>query len=165
VRAAGLNFRDVTVALGLVALRDSADAIGSECAGIVLEVGPGVDLVPGERVMGLVAGGFGPVAVSDRRLLARVPDDWSFAQAASVPIVFLTAYHGLVDLAGVKPGERLLVHAAAGGVGMAAVQLARHLASRCSPPPARGSGRRCGPWGWIARTSPPRARWSSGSAS
>jgi NAD(P)-dependent dehydrogenase (short-subunit alcohol dehydrogenase family)/acyl carrier protein len=56
-----------------------------------------------------------------------VPDGWSFAQAASVPIVFLTAYYGLVDLAGLKQGERVLVHAAAGGVGMAAVQLARHL--------------------------------------
>ena len=57
----------------------------------------------------------------------RVPDGWSFVQAAAVPIVFLTAYYGLVDLAGLGSGERLLVHAGAGGVGMAAVQLARHL--------------------------------------
>ena len=127
VRAAGLNFRDVTVALGLVSLRDSSDALGSECAGIVLEAGPGVDLVPGDRVMGLVAGGFGPIAIADSRLLTRVPEGWSFAQAASVPIVFLTAYYALVDLAAARPGERLLVHAAAGGVGMAAVQLARHM--------------------------------------
>ncbi|OEV06458.1 zinc-binding dehydrogenase, partial [Streptomyces oceani] len=52
---------------------------------------------------------------------------WSFAQAASVPIVFLTAYYALVDLGGVRAGERVLVHAAAGGVGSAAVQLGRHL--------------------------------------
>ena len=71
-----------------------------------------------------------------------MPEGWSFAQAAAVPVVFLTAYYGLVDLAGLQPGERLLVHAAAGGVGMAAVQLARHWGARCSRPPARPSGTR-----------------------
>ena len=81
--------------------------------------------LPGDRVMGLLSGGFGPVAVVDRRLLVRIPGGWSFAQAASVPIVFLTAYYALVDLAGLREGERLLVHSATGGVGMAAVQLAR----------------------------------------
>ena len=69
----------------------------------------------------------GRLAVTDRRLVVPVPEGWSFTQAASVPIVFLTAYYALVDLGGVKTGERLLVHAAAGGVGMAAVQLAGHL--------------------------------------
>ncbi len=77
--------------------------------------------------MGLVPDAFGPVAVADQRALVPIPDGWSFAQAAAVPIVFLTAYYALVDLAGLRPGERLLVHAAAGGVGMAAVQLAEHL--------------------------------------
>jgi NADPH:quinone reductase-like Zn-dependent oxidoreductase/acyl carrier protein len=125
VRAAGLNFRDVLIALGLY----PGDApLGSEAAGVVLEVGTGVsDLLPGDRVLGLVTEAFGPVAVADRRLLAPMPAGWSFAQAASVPVTFLTAYYGLVDLAGAGPGERVLVHAAAGGVGMAAVQLARHL--------------------------------------
>ncbi|WP_159060386.1 zinc-binding dehydrogenase, partial [Streptomyces griseoruber] len=70
---------------------------------------------------------FGPVAVADARKVARVPDGWSFAEAASVPVVFLTAYYALTDLGAVKPGESVLVHAAAGGVGMAAVQVARHL--------------------------------------
>ena len=65
--------------------------------------------------------------MTDRRLLVAVPEGWSFARAASVPTVFLTAYYGLVDLADLRPGESLLVHAAAGGVGMAAVQLAAHL--------------------------------------
>ena len=55
--------------------------------------------------MGLAAGGFGPVAVTDARLLTPVPAGWSFARAASVPVVFLTAYYGLVDLAGLRPGE------------------------------------------------------------
>ncbi len=125
LRAAGLNFRDVLIALGMY----PGEAImGGEGAGVVTEVGPGVEgLAVGDRVMGLFTGAFGPVAVADRRLMVRIPDRWSFIEAASVPIVFLTAYYGLVDLARLKAGERLLVHAAAGGVGMAAVQVAEHL--------------------------------------
>ena len=76
--------------------------------------------------MGMFAG-VGPLGVADRHSLARVPEGWSFAQAATVPVAFLTAHYGLVDLAALQPGERVLVHAATGGVGMAAVQLARHL--------------------------------------
>ncbi len=126
VRAAGLNFRDVLVALGMYPGRAS---VGSEAAGVVLEVGVGVDgLVVGDRVMGLMLdGGMGTVAVTDHRLVVPVPEGWSFVRAASVPLAFATAYYGLVDLAGVGRGERVLVHAAAGGVGMAAVQIARHL--------------------------------------
>ena len=125
VRAAGVNFRDVLITLGMY---PGGGSVGGEGAGAVLEVGPGVeDLAPGDRVMGLLDGAFGSVAVSDRRLLARIPQGWSFTRAASVPIVFLTAYYALVDLGRARPRERLLVHAAAGGVGIAAVQLARHL--------------------------------------
>ncbi|WP_436764123.1 SDR family NAD(P)-dependent oxidoreductase [Streptosporangium sp. V21-05] len=124
LRAAGLNFRDVLIALGVY---PGGARIGAEGAGVVVETGPGVTgLAPGDRVMGLIHGTVGPLAVTDRRYLTRVPAGWSFAQAATVPVAFLTAYHGLADLAGVRPGERLLVHAATGGVGMAAVQLARH---------------------------------------
>ncbi|MGW6445274.1 SDR family NAD(P)-dependent oxidoreductase [Lentzea sp. NPDC055074] len=123
VRAAGLNFRDVLITLGMY---PGEAQLGSEGAGVVLEVGPGVTgLVPGDRVMGLFSGGFGPVALADSRTVTRIPAGWSFTQAASVPVVFLTAYYALTDLANVQAGERVLVHAAAGGVGMAAVQLAR----------------------------------------
>ncbi|MEU2595231.1 type I polyketide synthase, partial [Streptomyces albidoflavus] len=73
-----------------------------------------------------VSGGFAPRAVADARMLAPVPDGWTWAQAASVPVAFLTAYYGLRDLAHLDSGESVLVHAAAGGVGMAAAQLARH---------------------------------------
>ncbi|MEV5162917.1 SDR family NAD(P)-dependent oxidoreductase, partial [Streptomyces sp. NPDC053728] len=125
VRAAGLNFRDVLIALDMY---PGHATMGIEGAGVVLETGPGVaGIVPGDRVMGLLSGGFGPTAVTDHRMIARIPDGWSFTEAASVPIVFLTAYYGLVDLAALQPGESVLVHAAAGGVGMAATQLARHL--------------------------------------
>ncbi|MFJ5075507.1 type I polyketide synthase [Streptomyces sp. NPDC088553] len=126
VRAAGVNFRDVLNTLGLYP--GDPGLLGLEGAGVVTEVGPGVTgLDVGDRVMGLFSGAFGPVVVADHRRVAVMPVDWTFAQAASAPIVFLTAYHALVDLAGLAEGERVLIHAAAGGVGMAAVQLARHL--------------------------------------
>ncbi len=125
VRAAGLNFRDVLITLGQY---PGVAPIGGEGAGVVLEVGADVgDLVPGDRVMGTMDDAFGPVAVTDRRRLVTIPEEWSLIDAASVPIVFLTAYYALVDLAGVAPGEALLVHAGAGGVGMAAVQIAKHI--------------------------------------
>ncbi|MFD4766022.1 SDR family NAD(P)-dependent oxidoreductase [Streptomyces niveus] len=126
VRAAGLNFRDVLIGLGMY---PGAGVMGSEGAGVVVETAPDVTgFAPGDRVFGLfLAGSFGPAVVADHRMVARIPEGWTFAQAASVPVVFLTAYHGLVDLAGLGAGDRVLVHAATGGVGTAAVQLAAHL--------------------------------------
>ncbi|MET8544882.1 SDR family NAD(P)-dependent oxidoreductase, partial [Kitasatospora sp. NPDC004799] len=124
VRAAGLNFRDVLIALGVY---PGAALMGGEGAGVVLETGPDSRFRPGDRVMGLVPGAFGPVTVADQRLLVRMPDDWPFARAASVPVVFLTAWYGLRDLGGLKAGDRVLIHAGTGGVGMAAIQLARRL--------------------------------------
>ncbi|WP_442974235.1 SDR family NAD(P)-dependent oxidoreductase, partial [Saccharothrix sp. NRRL B-16348] len=125
VRAAGVNFRDVLIALGMY---PDAALLGGEAAGTVLEVGPGVTRWQvGDRVLGLGSGTFGPRAVADQRVLAPVPDGWSFAQAAAVPVAFLTAWHGLVDLGRVGPGDRVLIHSGAGGVGTAAIQLARHL--------------------------------------
>ncbi|WP_243740852.1 type I polyketide synthase [Streptomyces sp. 8K308] len=124
VRAAGVNFHDLVVILGMV---DDEGGIGLEGAGVVQDVGPGVTgLAPGDPVMGLFTGAFGPLAVADHRLLAPVPQGWTFAQAASVPAAFLTAWYGLRELGGLAAGQRVLVHAATGGVGMAAVQLARH---------------------------------------
>ncbi|WP_372499034.1 SDR family NAD(P)-dependent oxidoreductase [Streptomyces hygroscopicus] len=126
VRAAGLNFRDALIAIGMYP--DDHATMGGEGAGVVLEVGSGVtDLAPGDRVMGMINASFGPVAVADRRQIVPMPRGWTFAQGASVPVVFLTAYIGLVELGKVKAGESVLVHTATGGVGMAAVQLARHL--------------------------------------
>ncbi|MEC3915813.1 SDR family NAD(P)-dependent oxidoreductase [Nocardia sp. CDC160] len=128
VRAVGLNFRDVLMALGTYP--DKHARPGGEGAGVVVEVAPDVtEFAPGDRVFGLIPG-TGSMAVVDRRLLARMPDGWSFTRAAAVPIVYATAYYGLVDLAAAQPGETLLLHAATGGVGLAAVQLARHLGLR-----------------------------------
>ncbi|HEX8646186.1 MAG TPA: SDR family NAD(P)-dependent oxidoreductase [Thermoleophilaceae bacterium] len=125
MRAGGLNFRDVLIALGLY---PGEAPLGSEGAGVVVETGAEVSgLEPGDRVFGLIADAFGPLGVTDARALAKVPDGWSFEQAAAVPITHLTALYALVDLAALKPGERVLIHAGAGGVGMAAIQLARHI--------------------------------------
>ncbi|EPY92528.1 type I polyketide synthase, partial [Streptomyces noursei] len=126
IRAAGLNFRDVLNALGMYP--GDAGLFGSEAAGVVVEVGPDVTtLAPGDRVTGMLFGGFGPLGITDARLLTLVPAGWSWETAASVPLVFLTAYYALTELGGLRAGEKVLVHAGAGGVGMAAVQIARHF--------------------------------------
>ncbi|HTF51346.1 MAG TPA: SDR family NAD(P)-dependent oxidoreductase [Pseudonocardia sp.] len=126
VRAGGVNFRDVLNVLGMYP--GDAGRLGLEGAGVVLESGPEVTgFEPGDLVMGLFPGAFGPEVVTDQRLLAPVPSGWSLAEAAAAPVVFLTAYHALVELADLRPGESILIHAAAGGVGIAAVQLAQHL--------------------------------------
>ncbi|MDR7303663.1 SDR family NAD(P)-dependent oxidoreductase [Haloactinomyces albus] len=124
VRATGVNFRDVLIVLGVY---PGHGTIGSEAAGVVLETAPDVtSLAPGDKVMGLVSSAAAPTAVVDHRWLVRMPTGWTYAQAAAIPVVFLTAYYGLRDLADVRAGEKILIHAAAGGVGQAACQLARH---------------------------------------
>ncbi len=123
MRTAGLNFRDVLIALGLY---PGEATIGGEGAGVVVEVGEEVtDLVPGDRVMGMIGTAFAPLAIAERGFVAPIPAGWSFEQAAAIPVVFLTAHYGLGDLAELKQGERVLIHAAAGGVGMAATQFAQ----------------------------------------
>ncbi|MGV0586840.1 SDR family NAD(P)-dependent oxidoreductase [Mycobacteroides chelonae] len=122
---AGVNFRDVAVALGML---HPDHGFGGEVAGYVEKTGPEVyRCAVGDRVMGLADNTFGPIVNADERLLAPIPAEWSFAQACSVPVAFLTAYRALIDLADLQPGQTVLIHAAAGGVGQAALQLARHL--------------------------------------
>ncbi|OBH04148.1 polyketide synthase [Mycobacterium sp. E2699] len=135
VAAVGVNFRDVLVALGMY---PGAAELGAEGAGVVTEVGQGVTaLAVGDAVTGIL-GLAGSEAVVDERLVVRVPPEWSLAEAAGMPVVFLTALYGLSDLAGLRAGERVLVHAAAGGVGMAAVQLARHWGAEVFATASRG---------------------------
>ncbi|MER6961904.1 SDR family NAD(P)-dependent oxidoreductase, partial [Streptomyces sp. NPDC000618] len=136
VRAAGLNFRDVLIALGMY---PGAASMGNEGAGVVTEVGPEVTgFAVGDRVFGMFPDAFGPHAVADQRMVAPIPDGWSWEQAASVPVVFLTAYYGLVELGTLRAGESVLIHAGAGGVGMAAVQIARHVGAEVFATASRG---------------------------
>jgi polyketide synthase 7 len=135
VAAVGVNFRDVLVALGMY---PGGGQLGVEGAGVVVEVGAGVTgLAVGDAVLGLL-GVVGSEAVVDERLVVRVPSEWSFVEAAGVPVVFLTALYGLSLLAGLRAGQRVLVHAATGGVGMAAVQLARHWGAEVFATASRG---------------------------
>jgi acyl transferase domain-containing protein/NADPH:quinone reductase-like Zn-dependent oxidoreductase/acyl carrier protein len=138
IRATGVNFRDVLIATGLFVAEDTS--LGIEGAGVVIEVGSGVTgLAPGDRVLGILHEGFGPVVIADHRGLVRIPTGWTFAEAATVPISFLTAYAALVELAGVRPGDKVLVHAATGGTGLATIQLARHLGAEvfCTASPGK----------------------------
>jgi polyketide synthase 12 len=136
VRAIGTNFRDVMITLGMF----THDAlIGGEAAGVVVEVGPGVtEFAVGDSVYGFFPDGSGTLVAGDVRLLLPMPSEWSYAEAAAISAVFTTAYYGFIHLADVEPGQRVLVHAAAGGVGMAAVQLARHLGLEVFATASRG---------------------------
>lgn len=108
--------------------RPGRTAAGFEVAGVVLEAGQGVaSLHSGDRVMGLAKGDIGSLAVIDSRLLSKIPEDWTFTDAAAAPAAFLTAYYALRYRARLQAGERVLIHAAAVGVSIAAVQIARLL--------------------------------------
>ena len=126
VRSAGLNFRDVLCALGLYP--GVVGALGGECAGVVGTVGAGVtEFAPGDEVLAFAPGSLATSAVVPVAFAARKPDTISFEQAAGLPIACMTASYALENLARLKPGQRILIHAAAGGVGLAAVQLALML--------------------------------------
>ena len=124
VAAAGLNFRDVMNAAGIYP--GGPIPFGAECAGTIAAVGAAVDdLRPGDEVIAVAPGSFAAFATTDARAVVLKPHGLSPVQAATIPIAFLTAYYSLQHLAKLSRGERVLIHAAAGGVGLAAVQLAQ----------------------------------------
>ena len=131
--ATGLNFRDVMYVMGIlpdeaVELGFAGASLGLEFAGVVTRVGSRVDeYVPGDPVMGFGSACFASHVVTQANAVTPKPEAWSFEAAATVPTVFFTVYYALKQLANLQPGERVLIHGAAGGVGIAAVQLARHL--------------------------------------
>jgi acyl transferase domain-containing protein/acyl carrier protein len=127
VRAAGINFRDVMKALGMYpGNAPDRHLLGDDFAGTILQCGHGVNgLAPGDGVCGVVPGAFGSVVNVDSRAVFKMPSEMTFAEAATLPTVFLTAHHTLVRLARIRPEEAVLIHAAAGGVGQAAIQVAR----------------------------------------
>jgi len=124
VLASGLNFRDVLNALGMYP--GDAGPLGSECAGIVVATGRDVSRVAvGDEVVGMSNRAFAEYVTAHEDLIVRKPERLSWTQAATVPVAFLSAAYALDHLARVRRGDRVLIHAAAGGVGMAAVQLAQ----------------------------------------
>ena len=131
VEATGLNFRDVMWAMGLLpeeALEDgfAGATIGMEFAGRVLAVGDAVeDLQPGDKVMGIGPAAFSTHVRVRRDGVTRLPEKMETIAAATVPVAFLTAYYAMVELGRIQPGETILIHGAAGGVGLAALQIAK----------------------------------------
>jgi NADPH:quinone reductase-like Zn-dependent oxidoreductase/acyl carrier protein len=129
VKAAGMNFRDVLKALALYP-GEAPDAriFGDEVGGVVKAVGPGVKhIAPGDRVFGLAVFGLATQTLARGGDVRRIPDKLSFEEAATLPVVFMTSWHALKNVAHLRAGECILVHAGAGGVGMAAIQIAHHL--------------------------------------
>jgi phthiocerol/phenolphthiocerol synthesis type-I polyketide synthase C len=131
--ATGLNFRDVMYAMGL--LSDEAvetgfagATIGMELSGRVVRVGADVEgWLPGDAVLGFAPASFATRVITRATAIARKPAHVSFEEAATIPTAFFTAYYALCELARMRRGERVLVHGGAGGVGIAAIQIARHL--------------------------------------
>ncbi len=123
--AAGLNFRDV---MNAVAMRADSEPLGGECAGRIVAVGQGVEhLAVGDDVIATGQGCFGSYLVTEARFVVPKPAALSFEAAATVPFAFMTAHHALVALGRLERGERVLIHAGTGGVGMAAIQIAQRI--------------------------------------
>jgi len=129
VAAAGLNRADMLQIAGNYPPPPGASPyLGLECSGIISEVGPGTDWRVGERVCALLAGGgMAEEVVVDARHVLPVPEGLSLHEAAAIPEVYATAWLNIFQLGGLKPGEKLLVHAGASGVGSAAIQLCKAL--------------------------------------
>lgn len=133
VCATGLNFRDVMLSLGVLteaAVEDgfAGATLGLEFAGIVTKVGEDVSgYQVGDRVLGFGAGCFASHLRADARSIAHIPGSLSFEAAATIPCTFFTAYYALKHMARVSAGESVLIHGAAGGVGLAAIQVAQYL--------------------------------------
>lgn len=129
VAACGVGYVDALVALGRYQVKPPLPHTpGQEVGGWIDAVGPGVSgLAPGDRVMASVRGGFAEFAIAPVATVAKIPNAMGFAQAAGFRINYLTALHGLRDRGIVRPGERLLVLGAAGGVGTAAVEVGKIL--------------------------------------
>lgn len=129
VHATGLNFRDLMYTLGL--LSDEAVEngfaganLGLECAGIVTRTGPAVTgFAPGDRVVTFGPASFGTRAVTKASAASHIPARLGFEAAATIPAAFFTAWYALCHLGRLQPGEKVLIHGAAGGVGLAAVQI------------------------------------------
>ncbi|WP_342237095.1 type I polyketide synthase [Inquilinus sp. OTU3971] len=131
VAASGLNFRDVMFSLGLLPddyLEDgfAGPTLGFECAGTVRRVGAAVtDLKEGDRVMAFAPAAFATHVTVPAQVAMRVPEGVDFAAAATMPVAFITAWYALVHQARLGRGESVLIHGAAGGVGLAALQIAK----------------------------------------
>ncbi|MGB9308900.1 MAG: type I polyketide synthase [Mycobacterium sp.] len=132
VAAAGLNFSDVLKAMGVYpGLDGAAPVIGGECVGYVTAVGDDVDSVEiGQRVIAFGPGTFGTHLGTIADLVVPIPDTLPDYEAATFGVAYLTAWHSLCEVGRLAPGERVLIHSATGGVGMAALSIAKMVGAR-----------------------------------
>ncbi|MEP7118016.1 MAG: SDR family NAD(P)-dependent oxidoreductase, partial [Acidobacteriota bacterium] len=136
VEAASLNFRDVVVATGVVQGLEASDTFGGrrlgiDMAGTVTRCGANVTrLEPGDAVLGIGQGTFASYVVTDAALVVRRPPHLSAADGSTIPVAFVTVWYALRRLAQLRPGETVLIHAASGGVGLAAIQIAQSAGAR-----------------------------------
>ncbi len=133
VMATSLNYRDVLWAKGLLEAEMLEDgyakpSLGIECTGVVEKTGSGVKhYKPGDTVMAYTGNAFADTVNVPAHSVAPMPKNISFEQAATIPVTFMTAYYALVKKAAIQKGEKVLIHGAAGGVGLAAIQIAKHF--------------------------------------
>ncbi|HNW36216.1 MAG TPA: zinc-binding dehydrogenase, partial [Candidatus Ozemobacteraceae bacterium] len=131
VRATGINRKDILKATGILEHLSDYDSnllatFGFECSGVVVQVGEGVsEFKIGDEIMGLADGSFANFTTAKAATLIHKPGHVSFEEAAAMPVAYVTAHYSLVRLAGIKKGDRILIHAATGGVGLAAMNIAR----------------------------------------
>ena len=131
VRAAALNFRDVLTTLGTLPVSGGDSTLGTDCAGIVAEVGEGVTRFrPGDAVIAFAPGAIGSQVTTWSRFAIPKPASLKFEEAATLPLPFLTAWYSLREVARLRAGETVLIHAGAGGVGLAALQIAQSCGAR-----------------------------------
>lgn len=124
VHATGVNFKDVMIALGQLA----GDSLGFECAGVVTRVGQLAEYQPGDRVCCCTTtGAYKTFARAHATSVAKIPEHLPFSAAAALPLIFCTAHYSLISVARLQEGESVLIHSAAGGVGQAAITIAKQL--------------------------------------
>jgi NADPH:quinone reductase-like Zn-dependent oxidoreductase len=165
VAAAGINFADVMARMGLY--RDAPKTpciVGYEVAGTVLELGDGVEgLAPGQRVFaGTQFGGYASQVVVPARDVVALPDELSFEQGAAIPVNYGTAWAGLIGFGSLQPGERVLVHSAGGGVGIAATQIAKRTGAEVFGSASPGKHARCEELGVDQMVDYTQSGWERG---
>jgi NADPH:quinone reductase-like Zn-dependent oxidoreductase len=146
VAAAGINFADVMARMGLYQDAPKTPCVvGYEVAGTVLELANDVDgLTPGQRVIaGTQFGGYASQVVVPAADVIPLPDGLSFEQGAAIPVNYGTAWAGLIGFGSLRPGERVLVHSAGGGVGIAATQIAKRTGAEVYGTASPGKHARC----------------------
>jgi NADPH:quinone reductase-like Zn-dependent oxidoreductase len=146
VAASGINFADVMARMGLYPdAPDTPCVVGYEVAGTIVEVGEGVESVtPGQRVFASTQfGGYASQVVPMASDVVALPDELSFEQGAAIPVNYGTAWAGLIGYGNLQPGERVLIHSAGGGVGIAATQIANRAGVEVYGTASPGKHARC----------------------